>query len=150
MCLGNICRSPMAEGLMKKRLRELGLSEMIHVESRATSSYEIGRPPHPRTLAILNRENAPLPLKRAQRITPKDFETFDLIIGMDKKNVQDLSKMANHNRYKIHLYNQINQLTKDIDIADPYYTGRYEETFQAIDARMDEWIEYFKKTGNSY
>ena len=94
VCLGNICRSPMAEGLYQKRIRDLGLSHLISVESRATSSYEIGRPPHPGTAKILRRENAELVGKKAQRISMNDVEEFDIIIGMDQDNVNDLKRIA--------------------------------------------------------
>lgn len=146
VCLGNICRSPMAEGLFKKMIKEKGLEDLIHVESRATSSYEIGRPPHPKTLAILHREKAMLIGKSSEQITHRDIESFDLIIGMDQENVNDLKHMAKYYQQKIYLFRDINPQTKDQDVPDPYYSGRYEETFHLIQESLPLWLERLKKT----
>ena len=146
VCLGNICRSPMAEGLFKKLIKHEGLEELIQVESRATSTYEIGRPPHPRTQAILHREEAMLIGKSAEQIKLSDFESFDLIIGMDKENIIDLKHMTKVHQQKIYLLRDINPLTKDQDVPDPYYSGRYEETFHLIQESLPLWLERLKKT----
>ncbi len=150
VCLGNICRSPMAEGLYQKRIRDLGLSHLISVESRATSSYEIGRPPHPGTAKILRRENAELVGKKAQRISTNDVEEFDIIIGMDQDNVNDLKQITGKHQHKIYLYRDIHPNTKGEDVLDPYYTGEYENTFQAIHEMIDLWMDHFQKTLKSY
>jgi protein-tyrosine phosphatase len=136
----------MAEGLFKKLIRNEGLEKFIHVESRATSTYEIGRPPHPRTQAILHREDAMLVGKRAEQITHSDIESFDIIIGMDKENVMDLKHMTKDHHKKIYLFRDINPLTKDQDVPDPYYSGRYEETYQLIQESLPLWLERLKKT----
>lgn len=146
VCLGNICRSPMAEGLMKKMIIKEGLQEKIQVESRGTSSYEIGESPHPKTQAILLREKAMLTNKRAQRISRDDFKTFDIIIGMDKQNVKDLRRIANDDVYKIYLFRDIDQRTQGEDIPDPYYTNRYEETFHLIQESLPLWLNWLKKS----
>src|SRR5690554_6297079 len=83
VCLGNICRSPMAEGLFKIMVEDAGFKEHFIIESRATSTYEIGNPPHPKTAIILEREKAQLKGKKSQQITQDDFQHFDYIIGMD-------------------------------------------------------------------
>lgn len=150
VCLGNICRSPMAEGLMKKRLKELNLSESIHVESRATSSYEIGQPPHPKTNAILKREGALLTGKTAKRITQIDFEQFDYIIGMDMENVQDLKEKAGTHKDKIYLFRDMGSSIKGLEVPDPYYSGKYEETFNLINTSLDHWIHHLIKSNDSY
>lgn len=150
VCLGNICRSPMAEGLMKKRINDAGYAHLFHVESRATSSYEIGRFPHPKTMQILQRENASLRNKRAQKIAESDFDNFDLIIGMDKENVQDLLRMKPDHKHKIYLLRDISLETANEDVPDPYYTGKYEETFCLIDESLEQWMNHFKKSLDLY
>lgn len=150
VCLGNICRSPMAEGLMNKRIKELGLESQIYVESRATSSYEIGNPPHPKTRAILIRENAELDGKTAKRITQDDFKHFDYIIGMDLENVSDLKKIAGVYKDKVYLYRDIDSKVKGEEVLDPYYNGRYEETYHLINKSLDAWINQLIKTNNPY
>lgn len=143
--LGNICRSPMAEGLMNKKIKDLGLNKKILVESRATSSYEIGRSPHEKTQRILRREKAELSQKKAQRISQSDFETFDYIMGMDKENVADLKRLTKTYNYKIHLFRDINPLTKGEDVPDPYYSGNFDETFLLVNEYLDLWLDHIKK-----
>ncbi len=146
VCLGNICRSPMAEGLFRKMIKDQGLDEYIHVESRATSTYEIGQPPHPRTQAILLREGASLVGKRAKQMTKSDFDAFDVIIGMDHENVSDLKQMTERHHHKIYLFRDIDQSTQGQDVPDPYYSGRYEETFELISESLPLWLDRLKKS----
>lgn len=94
VCLGNICRSPMAEGLLKKRVAEEGLSDQFFIDSAATSTYEIGRPPHTGTQEILDRESIDTSQMIARHITKKDFQTFDWIIGMDHSNIDELKRIS--------------------------------------------------------
>ena len=90
VCHGNICRSTMAEFLMKRRVEELGLRDRFRIESAATSSEEIGSPVHPGTKRILNRLGIDCSAKRARKITREDYRNFDYIIGMDGRNKQNL------------------------------------------------------------
>jgi protein-tyrosine phosphatase len=150
VCLGNICRSPMAEGLMKKMIKDQELEKWITVESRATSSYEIGRPPHPKTMAILSREGAELTAKKAEQIKKEDFDSFDYIIGMDDQNVEVLKKMANQHAHKVYLFRDIDPNTQGEQVPDPYYSGKYEETFGLIQQSLIKWLEHLKKTEDCY
>ena len=93
VCLGNICRSPMAEGLFRKRIIDLGLEEDIYIESRATSSWEVGNKPHPKTQSILKEKKAYFNDMKSEKIRKDDFKTFDYIIGMDYKNVEELKRI---------------------------------------------------------
>ena len=90
VCLGNICRSPMAEGLLKKMVAEDGQSDRFLIDSAATSTYEVGRSPHKGTKKILEIENVDTSQMIARQITEEDFQRFDWIIGMDQSNVEDL------------------------------------------------------------
>lgn len=146
VCLGNICRSTMAEGLMKKYLRDEGLEHFFHVESRATSTYEIGSPPHPSTQTILRREGAMLIGKYAKQISHHDYEYFDYIIGMDHDNIGALKKHTDQYKHKIYLLRDIDENAKGKEVSDPYYTGHYEETYQLISHALKKWIDYLKKT----
>jgi protein-tyrosine phosphatase len=140
----------MAEGLMKKKIKDAGYEHLFHVESRATSTYEIGQPPHPKTQAILKRENAMLDKKTAQQISSHDFEIFDYIIAMDQSNVINLKRMRSSQQHKIYLLRDIDPKTKNEDVPDPYYSGRYEETFKLIDESLDVWLNHLKNNVDSY
>jgi protein-tyrosine phosphatase len=145
VCLGNICRSPMAEGLFRKRVKDLGLEDQIHIESRATSSWEIGNKPHPGTSKILKREEALYDDMYAQKITQKDFDDYDFIIGMDDQNLKDLRKLAKDQYHKVFKYLDVCEQCKYKNVDDPYYTGLFDKTYSDIYNVMDLWIEIFKK-----
>lgn len=144
VCLGNICRSPMAEGLFRKKILDLGLENQIHIESRATSSWEEGNKPHPKTQSILKQHNAYFMDMKSEKITLNDFETFDYIIGMDNENIKNLKHIAKENEHKIHLYLDACNPYKGQEIEDPYYTNRYQETYESIIKAIDCWIDMFK------
>jgi protein-tyrosine phosphatase len=145
VCLGNICRSPMAEGLFRKRVNDEGLSDKIFVESRATSSYETGNEPHFKTKDLLVKEGAYYDDMRSQKITMKDIESFDFIIGMDESNIKNLRKIAGHHYHKIYKYLDVCETCLIKEIADPYYTDRFDVTHKDIMKAIDQWMEIFKK-----
>jgi protein-tyrosine phosphatase len=145
VCLGNICRSPMAEGLFRKRVKDLGLGDKIHIESRATSSWEIGNEPHQGTKKILKREDALFDDMVSEKITTRDFDDYDFIIGMDDQNLKDLRKMAMDQYHKVFKYLDVCEDCKYTNVDDPYYTGLFEKTYEDIHKYMDMWIDIFKK-----
>ena len=129
VCLGNICRSPMAEFVMKSLTREM------QIESRATSSWEHENPIHQGTQAIFLRYGIPYDKeKTSQQISDDDFENFDIIIGMDTSNVADLKAMTSPNYYdKIVLF-------ADESVPDPWYTGDFEETYERVKSGCEDWL----------
>ncbi|HFU4085808.1 TPA: low molecular weight protein-tyrosine-phosphatase [Streptococcus suis] len=130
VCLGNICRSPMAEFVMKD------LTNQVYIESRATSSWEHGNPIHPGTQNIFRKHNISYDsTKTSQQISQKDFETFDLIIGMDSQNVKDLTRMAPSSAQ-----DKIFQFT-DQSVPDPWYTGDFNETYEIVREGCSKWLD---------
>jgi protein-tyrosine phosphatase len=148
VCLGNICRSPMAEGLFRKRIKDLGLENQIYVGSRATSSWEVGNKPHPKTEAILRKYDAYFFDMKSEKISSEDFRDYDYIIGMDRENIENLKRIAGKYTHKIHLYLDVCNEQKGQEIDDPYYTHKYQETYELISKSIDCWIEVFKKDIN--
>lgn len=136
VCHGNICRSPMAEYLLKYKLEKLRLIDKFEVASAATSREEIDNPIHYGTRKILNRFNIDYSSKRARQITKEDVFYYDYIIAMDHNNLSNLERMFGKNT-KFQLLN-----AKDID--DPWYTGDFELTYQEIDKGLDNLINKFK------
>ena len=141
VCLGNICRSPMAEGMFIQMIQEKGLSHAFHVESRATSSWEIGNPPHRGTQQILNRIGYDWRGKKAQQINASDFDSFDVVIAMDHQNVNDLKRIAGNNKHKIHLMLDIDPNRKGEIVPDPYYDGTHEETYRLLSEALPLWFK---------
>lgn len=136
VCHGNICRSPMAEYLLKYKLEKLKLIDKFEVASAATSREEIGNPIHYGTRKILNRFNIDYSSKRARQITKEDVFYYDHIIAMDHNNLFNLERMFGKNTKF--------QLLNAKDIADPWYTGDFELTYQEIDKGLDNLINKFK------
>jgi protein-tyrosine phosphatase len=118
VCLGNICRSPTAEGVTRHLLRERGLEDRVHVESAGTGAWHVGNPPDPRSAEAARRRGIALE-GAAQQVRASDFETFDLLVAMDRANLRDLLAVAPDAaaRAKVRL------LLGDADVPDPYYGG---------------------------
>lgn len=131
VCHGNICRSPMAEFIFKDILRKCGRYDDFTVESKATSSEELGNPIYPPARAELEKHGISCDEREAVRITPSDYEKYDMIIGMDGRN------LANMNR--IFGGDPDGKITKLMDfterggdVSDPYYFGGFDKTFRDI------------------
>jgi protein-tyrosine phosphatase len=131
VCLGNICRSPMAEALFRDLLEKNNLSSKITVDSAATSSWHIGSPPHKGTLTILKKYNISSDGLVGRQLAEKDFEKFDYIIGMDEsntKNIYEITGQPNHPK----ILRLLDLTAHKKDVPDPYYTGDFQETYQLI------------------
>ena len=132
ICHGNICRSPMAEFVMKALVRSRGLEDEYHIESAAVSDEETGNPIYPPAKRCLTQHGVPFDnSKRARKITPADYARFDRIICMDASNLRLIRRIIPSDpEGKIHLL--MSYTGRSRDVADPWYTGDFETTFQDI------------------
>lgn len=131
VCHGNICRSPMAEFLMKKLVKEKGREKEFIIESAATSTEEIGNPVHYGTRQVLRKYNVDCSRKRAVQITKADYARYDLIIGMDSYNLRNMKRIFGEDREnKISLL--LDHTDTPRDVADPWYTGDFTSTEEDI------------------
>ena len=132
VCHGNICRSPMAEFVMKDMLRRAGLSEQFEVSSAATSAEELGNGVYPPARSKLKEHNIDCSGKTARRITREDYDNFDLIIGMDAANMRNMSRLFGEDEDgKMHMLLDYAGRSGD-SVADPWYTGDFEATWQDV------------------
>lgn len=123
VCLGNICRSPLAEGVFIRSLEEAGLSDVIHVDSAGTGAWHAGEAPDPRSIEVAARNGIDISGQRARQLTPEDFAAFDLIVAMDRSNEQTLRARAPANaRDRIVLFLD-HTMGSRADVPDPYYGG---------------------------
>ncbi|QND57566.1 low molecular weight protein-tyrosine-phosphatase [Mesorhizobium huakuii] len=120
VCLGNICRSPLAEGVFRTVLAERGRDMLL--DSAATSGWEVGSAPDPRSIAIALRHGIDISGQRARKVRPEDFSRFDLILGMDRSNVADLKALVPVARDRVHLFLEFAH-GQARDVPDPYYVG---------------------------
>lgn len=131
VCLGNICRSPMAEAIFRQRLKDEKLEELIVVDSAATASWHIGKPPHEGTVGKLMEYDISTEGQVCRQLEQVDFEKFDYIIGMDKSNIEDIRQMLGEpNEAKIIRFLDLTNHQKDL--PDPYYTGDFQETYDLV------------------
>ena len=132
VCHGNICRSPMAEFVMKALVRSRGLESDYHIESAAVSDEETGNPIYPPAKRCLTQHGVPFDnSKTARKITPADYARFDRIICMDASNLRLIRRIIPSDpEGKIHLL--MSYTGRSRDVADPWYTGDFETTFQDI------------------
>ena len=132
VCHGNICRSPMAEVVMKDIVRKNGLSDEIYVESCATSTEEIGNDIHYGTKRKLTEMGVPFEKRGARQITKKDYENFDYIILMDSYNMRNLKRIIpDDTKNKVFKLLDFSE-RKGEDIADPWYTGNFDDTYNDV------------------
>jgi len=124
VCMGNICRSPAAEGIMLKKVKEKGLESFYHIDSAGTYGYHHGELPDSRMRAHASQRGYNL-TSRARPVTSADFEQFDLIIGMDDDNIQNLKRMAPNPelRQKICRMTDFCRIHSADCVPDPYYGG---------------------------
>lgn len=131
ICHGNICRSPMAEFVLRDMVARRGMADRFQIESAATTSEEIGNPVHPGTCRILEREGISCAGKTARQITRADYEAFDVIIGMDAENMRSMERMFKGDPAgKVHKMMEF--AGTDRDVADPWYTGDFEATYDDV------------------
>lgn len=129
VCHGNICRSPMAEFIMKKLVSEAGLSGAFEIASAATSTEEIGNPVYPPARRKLAEHGIACDGKTARQLTRRDYDNYDLLIGMDRYNIRNMERMCGGDPDgKIHMLMEYAG-NDGQDVADPWYTGDFNATW---------------------
>ena len=147
VCHGNICRSPMAEFLMKELVREQGLENDFYIESAATSTEEIGNGVYPPVKRILKARGIDPSAKYARQMTRADYDRFDYIVCMDSKNLRNMGYIAIDTQGK---YSKLLDFTNDAhDVADPWYSGDFETTEREIQEGCEALFEYILEKSQS-
>lgn len=134
VCLGNICRSPMAEAMFRELVRKKGLDDQIFVDSAGTGNWHIGEPPHKGTIEILSKNNINVEGLKARQIQPQDLEEFDYIIAMDadnRKNIENIK--AAYPKADVSLLLEHVPKIQDINVPDPYFTGNFIEVYELVE-----------------
>lgn len=144
VCLGNICRSPLAEGLLRREIEALDLD--WEVASGGTAGYHTGNPPDPRSIAVAQDHGLDITGQRSHQVVVDDLEEYDIVFGMDRQNVADLMAKAGteEQRNKIHLFLDYAGLAKTDgpDVFDPYYDDRaYAGVYDLVERAAIRTIE---------
>ena len=147
VCLGNICRSPLAEAIFNQKVEERNLQDQLMADSAGTSNYHIDELPDERTYEIAQEHNLTLD-HRGRQIDFSDFEKFDYILAMDRNNLEDILAFRNHaevkNQPEIFLMRKFEDNGADLDVPDPYFGGQqgFENVYRILDRTVDNFIDY--------
>ena len=151
VCLGNICRSPTAEAVLRHRIAAAGLDGEVEVESAGTGGWHVGHPPDERSAAAALRRGIELD-GAARRVGPEDFESFDLLIAMDRENHADLRAMARSPEHeaKVKLlreYDPVAVEAGELAVPDPYYGegDGFEHVLDVVERACDGLIESLRR-----
>lgn len=144
ICLGNICRSPMAEFLFKDMVAKRDLADKFYIASAATSSYEIGNPVHPGTRNKLAQYGISVAGKTAVQLTKADYNKYDYLIGMESSNIRNILRIVGSDR-RHKVYKLLQFAGSEHDIADPWYTGNFDVTYNDIHEGCTALLEYLLK-----
>ncbi|SFL69081.1 low molecular weight protein-tyrosine-phosphatase [Salibacterium qingdaonense] len=145
LCLGNICRSPMAEAVFRDKVTKAGLEDEIVIDSAGVGHWHIGKPPHEGTRNMLHYHGIPSENIKARQLTNDDAAAFDYIIAMDDKNMNALLEETKACRKKMLDFHPERQ---GEDVPDPYMTGGFEEVFDLIHMSCDGLLEWIRKREN--
>ncbi len=148
VCHGNICRSTMAESVMAHLIQTTNLQTQISVSSAATSREEIGNPPHHGTVSKLRQVNIPVIPHRAVQMTRQDYEKYDYLIGMDGANIRNMLRILGGDPKK-KVSKLLSFAGRGDDIADPWYTGNFDETYQDVTEGCQALLEHIQKSVNA-
>lgn len=141
VCLGNICRSPMAEFVFKDYVKKMGKENEFYIESSGTSNEEFGNPVHYGTVRKLNDEGIRMTDRTARKLTKEDYEKFDYILGMEERNIYSIYGIVGNDRAG-KVSRLLDYSSKPRDIADPWYTGNFDKTYTDIVEGVEAFYEY--------
>lgn len=149
-CLGNICRSPTAQGVFEHKVRERGLADRIQADSCGTSNWHVGESPDPRTQAEAARRGYDLSALRGRQIEPGDFERFDFILAMDHANLAELEALrpADHGGH-LGLFLEFAPGLGEREVPDPYHGGSagFTRVIELVEAASDGLLDHLERAG---
>ena len=144
VCLGNICRSPLAEGIMKNKIEKKGLN--WKVDSAGTAAWHAGKLPDPRSIKVARENNIDITNQRGRQFLAEDLEEFDLVLTMDATNFQNVKRLASNveQESKVHLIMNFVQPGHNQIVPDPYYgDDGFENVFEMLDVACERIIEKY-------
>lgn len=141
LCLGNICRSPMAEAVFRKMVKERGLDAQIEIDSAGLGAWHVGERPHQGTQDVLNKYGVPHDTIRSRQIQATDLRDVDYIVAMDEQNLEGLRRLGVGPGPKVLRLLEVVDEKSDKNVPDPYYTGKFEEVYHLIHVGCQRLLE---------
>ncbi|MHB1513380.1 MAG: low molecular weight protein-tyrosine-phosphatase [Acidiferrobacter sp.] len=123
VCLGNICRSPMAEGLFRDLIEKRDLADRVHIDSAGTHGYHIGAPPDERARQTMARHGVDIGAFEGRKVDVVDLDQFDYVLAMDRSNLRDLERLGGGSRPHVRLFLEFARASAEREVPDPYYGG---------------------------
>ncbi|MFD2612212.1 low molecular weight protein-tyrosine-phosphatase [Paenibacillus gansuensis] len=146
VCLGNICRSPMAEAVARSYIQSEGLSDQVKVDSAGTGDWHIGHPPHEGTRKVLDLNKISYKGMKARQFNGSDFNAFRYIVCMDRKNLRDvLERKQGETNSEVVTFMQFVPDSAAEDVPDPYYTGNFDEVYQLVQEGCRNLIHWIRE-----
>ena len=150
ICHGNICRSPMAEFILKDMVKKRGIADQFYIASAATSTEEIyngiGNPVYPPAREELARHGIRCDGKRAVQLKSSDYDEYDYLIGMDTMNMRNMERMTHHKQGgKMRML--LTYAGEDRSVVDPWYSNRFDETYRDVVTGCEAFLSYLKEQG---
>lgn len=135
VCLGNICRSPLAEGVFRHHVEKGYSGQRLEIDSAGTGSWHIGHAPDPRSIEVATKNGIDITHQRARKVRPADFDDYDYIIAMDKENQANLNRMHTGGKAEISLFLSHAPSLGFLEVPDPYYGGDdgFDHVFDLVD-----------------
>ena len=149
VCMGNICRSPTAEGVFRRRVEQAGLSNVIRIDSAGTHDYHVGRPPDRRAMEAAQGRGYDLSALRGRQVNRQDFEQFDLVLAMDSENMANLIKICPPElRHKLHLFLAFSTRFPGQEVPDPYYGGQkgFDQVLDRVEDAAQGLLQHLQQT----
>jgi len=145
VCLGNICRSPLAEGVFRDKVRAAGLDGIIDIDSAGTGAWHVGNPPDRRMMATAKRQGVDISAQRARQFVDTDLADFDYILAMDKSNLHDILFLdaGDDFGHRVTLFRQWDPEPGDYEVPDPYYGGDagFEHVYEIVDRTAEALLK---------
>jgi len=140
VCYGNICRSPMAEFICKDRVEKRGLADSFHIESRGTSTEELGNPVYPPAREELAKHGIRCDGKVSIQLTKEDYDAFDWLFAMDERNIRAIDRLTGGDpQGKVH--RMMERTSRPGEVDDPWYTHQYDVTYRDILEGVTAWLD---------
>lgn len=144
VCMGNICRSPMAEAVFRSLVAKEGLSDTFEIDSAGTGDWHVGQPPHRSTLAVLRNQGIDASAQRARQILANDLDDFDYVIAMDAANVSDIALLRNAASGRVRRLLDFAPHRSERDVPDPYYDNTFDRAYELVAEGCAALLEYIR------
>jgi protein-tyrosine phosphatase len=153
ICTGNICRSPMAEAVFRQKVTQAGLQDQFRIDSAGTGRWHVGERPHRGTQEVLRQHGVPATTHLARCMDGADLRRYDYLVVMDRENedrVRELARRGDQRGFLVRLMDfaamiPADKANKVRDVPDPYYSNRFEEVYQLVDAGCDGLLRFLRQ-----